>query len=424
MYVFLVVTLVFTGVFVAYWKGLLGQKKGESTKMMGGAAGLPPPPLVGLGNASVTTLAGPLPSTATASDGGWVDGQGREARFDGPSAIAADASGGLWVTDSRNHRLRGISPDGTVTTLAGSGPGSTAVGACVDGPAATARLWNPSGVATAPDGSVYFADAGNHRVRVVRAGQVRSLAGGDTPLDAFGLPGGGFQDGPGATARFRYPTGIVRRADGVLLVADTGNRRVRAVLPDGTTSTFADLSGAGAKSPCGLALAPDGRVLVADPAAGEVFVISPGRSVAALPGINRDELFWVKPTALAVSPQGVIYVADSGSHAILRIRPGLPPELLAGTVSNPVPSPGFADGTGDKAWFAVPAGLAMDAAGALYVADFGNNAIRKLVVGPELPPHPHKAGAGKSADKGGGARSRRNDRSRNRRSSGGGPPAH
>ena len=422
--VFIVVTVAFSAVFAIYWKGLLGKPDGKAGPMKGGGGGAPPPPLVGLRNVTVTTLAGPLPRTGHASEGGWVDAQGPAARFDGPSAVAALATGELWVTDSRNHRLRRIGPDGTVATLAGSGPGSATVGACVDGAADAARLWNPSGVVASPGGNVYFTDTGNHRVRSLVGGQVRLLAGGDTPLDAFGLPAGSLQDGPGATARFRYPVGIALRSDGVLLVVDTGNRRVRAIAPDGTTSTFADLASAGAKSPCGIALAPDGRVLIADPAAREIFVIAPDRTVAPLAGVRKGDPFWGAPTGVAVSPQGVIYVADTGSHSILRINPGAAPQLLAGTVALPVASPGFVDGAGDKAQFAVPSGIAIDAAGALYVADYGNNAIRKLLIGPEIPPpRPRRARSAGGAAKGGGPPARRPGPP-NPPSAGGAPPAH
>jgi sugar lactone lactonase YvrE len=387
--VVLLVIFAFIGVFTVYWKTLLSHPPGKPGKMMGGGGGMPPPPIVGLRNVTVTTPAGPLPQTRTASEGGYADGVGRNARFDGPSAVGVDGQGTVWVTDSRNHRIRRLAPDGTVTTVAGSGPGSATVGAFADGPGEAARLWNPSGVAIGPDGSLFIADTGNHRIRAFVAGQVRCLCGGDTPLDAFGLQAGGFQDGPGANARFRYPTGIVRRSDGALLVADTGNCKIRAVLPDGSTTTYADLSAAGAKSPCGIALAPDGRVLVTDPATKDIFVIAPDHSISRLPGIRKDDVIWGGPTGIVVSPQGVVYIADAASHCILRIRPGGSPEIIAGTVSRPVPTPRYADGLGDKAMFAAPSGIAIDGAGALYVADFGNNAIRKLVIGPEIQRRPH-----------------------------------
>lgn len=379
--VVLVVIVAFSTVFVVYWKGLLKEPQGEAGKMMGGGAGLPPPALPGLPEAAVTTLAGALPGTRLASQAGLVDASGAQARFDGPSAMAMGPGGDLWICDSRNHRLRRLTMQGAATTVAGSGTGSTSVGAFADGPADAARLWNPSGIAVAPSGDVYFTDAGNHRVRVLRGGQVRTLAGGDTPVDSFGLATGGLRNGPGAGARFRFPTGLVLRPDGTLLVVDTGNRRVCVVKPDGTTSTFADLGPAGGMAPCGIALATDGRVLVADPAASRIFTISPQGQAAPLPEARSAEVFWRKPTALAVRPDGLIYIADAGSHAILRLRPGGAPELLAGTVTRPEPTAGYYDGTGDKAMFAAPAALVLEPSGALYVADYGNNAIRKVVVG-------------------------------------------
>lgn len=379
--VVIAVLATFAAVFGLYWKALLKQPA-EKDKKGGGGGGGPIPPLTGLPFATVTTVAGPLPRSLDAGESGWVDGPAKAARFDGPSCLAVGVDGTVWVTDSRNHRVRRVGSDGTVTTVAGSGPTGVTAGAFADGPALQARLWNPSGITLAPDGALYVTDTGNHRVRVLAGGRLGTLAGGDSPPDAFGLQLGDYRDGAGAQARFRYPTGIVRTADGFLLVVDTVNRKLRRVGPDGVTATVADLGSAGAQSPCGIALAPDGRVLVADPGTREIFVVA-GSAVSRLPGNARSQPFWVQPTALAVGPDGTLYVADTGSHCVVRITADGVAQIVAGVVPQPQPAAGYADGPGDKAAFAAPSGIALDAQGALYVADFGNNAIRRIVIGPE-----------------------------------------
>ena len=376
----LIVVLTFGAVMGYYWKGLLGQKeKGKPGPMMGGGA-MPPPPLRGLPGVTVTTVAGPEFRTWQACDAGCIDAKGVAARFDGPSAVAVGPDGRVYLTDARNHRIRAVSADGTVTTLAGSGPQASVMGAFADGPAGAARFWDPSGIAVAPDGSVYIADTGNHRIRVLRKGVVTTLAGGETPQDRFGLPDGAFADGPGTTARFRYPTGIALASSGALLVADTGNRRLRRVAPDGLTTTIADLSKAGAQSPCGVAALPDGTALVTDPATAAVYRVTAAGQVSPLPGTDATAPIWKQPTGIAVGPDGTVYLADAGSHALLTLLPGQAPSLLAGVVLLPKPNAAYANGTGDNSAFAAPCGVAVGAGGELYVSDFGNNCVRKLAL--------------------------------------------
>ncbi len=377
------VVLTFSLVFTAYWKGLLGLGKTEEPgPMMGGGGGMPPPPIVGLPTVSTTTLSGAAPQTTGSGDGDYKDAAAAESRFDGPSAIAVGPGGSIFVTDARNHRIRIVATDGTSSTAAGAGPSSATLGAFADGPAKDARLWNPSGVTVTPDGAVWFTDTGNHRVRRLRGGTVRTVAGGDTPRDRLGLQDGGFADGGGTQARFRYPTGIASLADGSVLVVDTGNCRLRKVAPDGTTTTVADLAKVKAQSPCGVAVLPDGTALVVDPAAEAIFSVAPTGEVALLPGINKDAPIWRRPTGIAANAEGTVYVADTGSHCIMRLVPGGAPQNIAGMVEIDNPGPGYANGTGDMSTFAAPCGIAIAGAGTLYIADYGNNCVRKVVLGP------------------------------------------
>ena len=191
-------------------------------------------------NHRVRRIAGGWVSTL-AGDGkaGFADGPAASARFQLPTAVATAPSGRVWVADGHNNRLRRIGLDGVVTTVAGDGSKGFA-----DGPATKAKLSAPSGLAVDGAGRVWFADTGNHRLRLLTDdGQVLSLAGA-------GL--GAFADGPGAMAAFDSPVGIALTGNGKLVIADFGNHRIRAL-------TLA-LKDCGDSEPCTLDVctAPDG----------------------------------------------------------------------------------------------------------------------------------------------------------------------
>jgi sugar lactone lactonase YvrE len=178
----------------------------------------------------VSTLAG-------SAESGDVDGQGAVARFNWPFGIALDKDGNLYVADTFNHKIRKITPDGTVSTLAGSTQGFK------DGIGTNAQFGSPLDVATDGKGNVYVTD-GNHIRKVTSDGQVSTVAGSSTP---------GYLDGTTANARFNELTGIVIDAAGNLFVCDQENYVVRRIAPDGTVVTVAgstpgDLDGPGSSA--------------------------------------------------------------------------------------------------------------------------------------------------------------------------------
>ena len=154
--------------------------------------------------------------TGFAGDGGPA----LAAQFDGPRAIAGDAAGNLYVADDNNHRIRRIDPAGIITTVAGTGTGAFAGDG---GPAAAAQLNHPRGVSVDGRGDVFVADSMNHRIRMIDPdGRITTVAG-------CGRQGFGGDGGPATTARLFEPRGVAVDATGHLFVADTYNDRVRRV---------------------------------------------------------------------------------------------------------------------------------------------------------------------------------------------------
>ena len=156
-----------------------------------------------------TTLAGGGPS-------GFRDGKGADAQFYLPEGIAVDADGQLYVADKFNHRIRRVSPDGVVTTFAGTGEAGHR-----DGAASEAQFSSPSGVAFDKKGALYVADSANHRIRrITPDGKVSTAAGSDEWGDA---------DGKGPKARFKMPAAVAVDSVGNLHVVDSEDHRLRDI---------------------------------------------------------------------------------------------------------------------------------------------------------------------------------------------------
>jgi sugar lactone lactonase YvrE len=328
------------------------------------------------------TTAGVLTTLAGDGTPGFMDGPGATARFNSPADVAIDAAGNVYVTDGGNQRVRKITPAGVVSTLAGDGTTGFA-----DGPGATARFNVPLGVAVDAAGNVYVGEEMNDRIRkITPAGVVSTLAGSGTR---------GFVDGPGAVAQFSSPEGVAVDRSGNVYVADENNHRIRKITPAGVVSTlagdgtlaFANGTGAAARfaSPQRVAVDAAGNVYVIDGALPRVRKVTPAGVVTTLAGDGTAGLsISGGPSAtarfndlrgLAVDAAGNVYVADAGNHRIRKIAPAGTVSTLAGL------SKGHADGPVKVLPFNDPEGVAVDAAGNLYVADSGSQRIQKVSPG-------------------------------------------
>jgi len=177
-------------------------------------------------------------------------------------------------------------------------------------------------------GNVYVADQVNHRIRKITPAGVVSTFAGSTE---------GFADGAGNTAQFNYPTGVAVDSSDNVFVADSGNHRIRKITPAGVVSTFAGTGTEGFANGAG----------------------------------NTAQFNF--PGGVAVGSSDNVFVADQFNHRIRKITPAGVVSTFAGTGAE-----GHADGTATEAQFNYPAGVAVDSSGNVYVADLGNNRIRKI----------------------------------------------
>jgi sugar lactone lactonase YvrE len=264
------------------------------------------------------------------------------ARFNYPTGIVAAASGDVFVVDSDNHTIRRITQSGSVTTIAGA-PG---VPGSADGAGAAARFNHPHSIAIDGGGNLYVTDRGSHTIRrITLAGVVTTIAG--TP----GLRGSA--DGAGVTAQFNLPTGIAIDAFGTIYVADTENYLIRRITSTGSVSTLVGVRGV--------------KGVRNGDAATALFA-----NVLGLTADTAGDLFVTDGYVLPPEPNTI-----SGSMIVRRITAGGVVTTRAGTFY-PESSDKHVDGAGPDAKFYFSYGLAADGAGNLYVADTGNDAIRRV----------------------------------------------
>ena len=309
----------------------------------------------------VTTFAG----TGAPGSG---DGARDAASFTDPFGVAVDRRGNVLISDGATNRIRLITPQGEVKTIAGSGEGHG------DGPAMEAQFNTPSGIAFDRDGDLLIADTSNNRIRKLSADYqtVTTVAGGGAA---------GFKDGAAGEAQFDGPMAIAVDAQGNIYVADAYNDCVRKITADGSVSTFAGAAGAAAvaiqlDTPCGVAVDALGNLFVADTGGNDIHKITPGGEILHLltQPAGAAELFHRsrRPIALAATHDNFVYFTTADDSIVGRINPDGSFTHIAGDWA------GYADGPRLQAQFNHPAGVALDREGNLFVADSQNYLIRKI----------------------------------------------
>ncbi len=247
-----------------------------------------------------------------------------------PNAVAFDSKGNLFIADTSANRIRRVSPDGTMVTIAGTDAASLAGD---DGPASKALLSGPTGIAVDTDDNLYIADTGNSRIRrITVAGQISTVAGAGVSTS----------DGPAANSKLDQPMGVAVGRNGNVYIAETGSNRIRLLTRNGLISTVVDSQA----------------------------------------GLNR-------PRGLRVTDAGDLVIAASGSNSIRKVSVAGELSTIAGTGTA-----GFAGdgGAARAAQLNSPVDIALDVDGSIWVSDTGNNRIRKLSVAA-IAPEPVTLGA-------------------------------
>jgi len=312
-------------------------------------------------------------TTFAGSSGGYANGSAENAKFKYPRGIAMDTDGNLYIADRSNHRIRKITPSGVVSTLAGKTLGDQ------EGIGENAQLGNPSDIAIDRYGQLYVTDSNRDKIwHIDLSAAVTTLAGGIE----------GDSDGRGVNARLNSPRGIAIGADGAAYFSDSNNNKLCRITANGEVSTLAgsrsgDADGtqenAEFNNPRGVASDTDGNLYVADRSNDRIRKISPSGVVSTIAGKSQGSVdgpvssaSFNNPRDLTVDPEGNIYVADSGNNRIRKISPDGVVSTLAGS------DIGNTDGVGAIAKFNKPIGILIDEERTLFVVDNLNHRIRKI----------------------------------------------
>lgn len=318
------------------------------------------------GGAVPATIYGEVSTFAGSGARGSTDGAATTASFNSPTRIINDAANNVFVADRDNNVIRKISPSGLVTTFAFG-------------------LYQPNGIAVDLTGNVYVADAASNSIKkITSTGSVSTFAGNGSQGNANGI---------GATASFYYPYDVTLDIAGNIYVADAYNNSIRKITATGLVTTlagngyqgFANGSGTSASFNHPNCVATDavGNIYVADPGNNIIRKVTPTGIVTTFAGSGTlgssngtaTTATFNSPSGIALDAAGDFYVADLGNNLIRKIDPSGTVTTLAGSGNI-----GSTNGVRTFASFNHPNDVQVNAAGFLYIADFGNNLIRKIFI--------------------------------------------
>ncbi len=334
-------------------------------------------------NGVITTVAG-NGTFGLSGDGGLAI----DAQLSSPFGVAVNALGNLFIADFGNSRVREVN-QGDIATVAGGGSSVGDKGSTTNGLAINAQLFFPNGIAPDSTGDLFIADVDNGRVRKVSNAEITTVAG-------TGTIGFGGDNGLAISAQLQGPASVAMDSAGNLYIADSGNNRIRKVsngvittLAGNGTPGFSGDNGPAAAAqlhgPSGVAVDATGNVYIADDFNARVRMVSGGviTTVAGngTPGFSGDNGPAIGaqlsgPNSVALDAAGNLYIADSLNN---RIR-----EVSGGVITTVAGGGSFSlgdNGPATKAQLSLPAGVAVDATGNLYIADSANERLRRVVGG-------------------------------------------
>jgi sugar lactone lactonase YvrE len=340
----------------------------------------------------ITTVAG-NGNASFLGDGGPAT----KASLQAPQSAALDAAGNIFITDSNNNRIRKVDSTGVITTVAGS----DSTGFSGDGgPATSATLSTPAGIAldAAGTGILFIADTQNQRIRKVDlSGTITTVAGNGT--NAFSGDGG-----PATSASLNFPEGVAVDSSGNIFIADTSNNRIRKVDAGGIITTVAGngnfgFSGDGGSAinaslagPDGVALDSAGNLFIADTSnqrirkvdhATQNITTVAGNGNFGFSGDNgpATSASLSNPFAVAVDSAGNLLISDFGGQRVRKVDSSGVITTIAGNGTASFSGDG---GSAASSGLSSPAGLAVDRLGNFFIADSGNNRVRRVVTPPDF----------------------------------------
>ncbi len=260
----------------------------------------------------VTTVAG---NGINGAGSGYADGLGTAALFSGPLGICMDVHGNFFITDTYNYVIREMTPGGQVTTIAGT----PLTNGFADGIGSAAIFYNPAGICVDGSGNLYVADAQNNRIRKIAPGGIVTTLAGSSAGDF---------DGPAGTARFNTPIAVCVDANGNVYVADYNNNRIRKVTPTGDVTTIAgslagyvDGNGTAAmlSGPSGICIDPNGNLFVAEAINGDVRMISPSGEVSTVVPAAGNNFYSL--SGICIDPSGNLYLMDMYNYQVKKLTP-------------------------------------------------------------------------------------------------------